>query len=494
MVSSLGELSKASDCSYFSLFGKRIHKAWLMLVGCCFLQSGTVSIVLGCCGLFFVPICNELGFARSEIASYQSFYWLALILTMPLAGKVLSKCNIRIVTCVCAIMVALATGLMSTYQHVWQWICSGLVFGSFGCCVFHLPLVTLIGNWFEDRVGIAMGIATALSAIAIMFFSPFFQTVIANFGWRMGYVVEAIVILLFTIPWCMFVFVRSPQDIGAQPYRVKIRNRGGGCQNFPASSVLTRSSNDAAQKESVASVAPNNTMGAKSNDTLVRVNSEDNVITGVPAKSALKSIPFVCVFIFAGIAAWIGSGFDSNMPGYIDSIGMDAQFGALVISAVSFGSFCEKLLMGYINDKFGVWWAVGCEIVCVCAGIIGLLFLRQPQLLLVAAALFGVQDSFSSVSLPLIIRKLFGNLDYTQIYSWARVGAGVFGVFAAVSVAASYDFTGSYVPAFIAAMAFCVVIIALLVIANKFKSKLTWETRKVFVDRHDLAQGNTNVE
>ena len=135
-----------------------------------------------------------------------------------------------------------------------------------------------------------------------------------------------------------------------------------------------------------------------------------------------------------------------------------------------------------------------CEIVCVCAGIIGLLFLRQPQLLLVAAALFGVQDSFSSVSLPLIIRKLFGNLDYTQIYSWARVGAGVFGVFAAVSVAASYDFTGSYVPAFIAAMAFCVVIIVLLVVANKFKNKLTWETRKVFVGRHDLAQGNTNVE
>ena len=428
---------RASDCSHISLMGRRVHRAWLMLVGVCFLQSGTVSIILGCCGLFFVPICNDLGFARSEIASYQSFYWLALILTMPLAGKVISRFDIRVVTCVCSVMVALAAGLMSTYHYVWQWILSGLVFGSFGCCVFHLPLVTIINNWFDDRVGIAMGVATALSAIAIMFFSPFFQHIIAAFGWRIAYVVEAVVILLFTIPWCAFVFVRSPRDVGAEPYRV--------------------------QRDVEADCAENPTA----------------VVSGVPASRALKSVPFVCVFIFAGIAAWIGSGFDSNMPGYIDSIGMDAKFGALVVSAVSFGSFCEKLLMGYVNDKFGVWWAVACEIVLVCAGIMGLLFLRQPQLVLVAAALFGVQDSFSSVSLPLIIRKLFGNLDYTQIYSWARVGAGVFGVFAAVTVAASYDFTGSYVPAFVAAMVFCAVIVAILLIANKYKEKLTWETREV---------------
>lgn len=425
----------AQDCSYFSFMGKKVHKAWLMLIGCCFLQSGTVSIVLGCCGLFFVPICNELGFARSEIASYQSFYWVALILTMPLAGKVLSKFNIRIVTCVSAVMVALAAGLMSTYQYVWQWICSGLIFGSFGCCVFHLPLVTLINNWFDDRVGIAMGIATALSAVAIMFFSPFFQGVIASYGWRMAYIVEAVVILLFTIPWCAFVFVRSPQDIGATPYRIADSGKG----------------------------------------KIGKGNAEASV-SGVPAKQALKSIPFVCVFIFAGIAAWIGSGFDSNMPGYIDSIGMDAKFGALVVSAVSFGSFCEKLLMGYINDKFGVWVTVACEIILVCAGIVGLLFLRQPQMILVAAALFGVQDSFSSVSLPLVIRALFGNLDYTQIYSWARVGAGVFGVFAAITVAAAYDITGSYVPAFVAAMILCAVIVVILAIANKYKSKLVWQT------------------
>lgn len=422
-----------SDSSYLRIGKHAIHRAWLMLAGCCFLQSGTVSIVLGCCGLFFVPICDDLGFARSEIASYQSFYWLALIVSMPLAGKILSKCNIRVVTCVSSIAVALAAGLMGTYTMVWQWICSGLVFGSFGCLVFHLPLVTIVNNWFEDRVGMAMGIATAVSAAAIMFFSPFIQGLISTLGWRAAYFAEAVIILVFTIPWCAFVFVRKPSDIGARPYRKRASSCG-----------------------------------------LPTVRQFGSADSGVPRDKALKSISFACVFVFAGIAAFVGSGFDSNIPGYIDSIGFDPAFGAIVVSAISFGSFCEKILMGFVNDRFGVWQAVACEIVLVCVGIAGLVFLRDPWLVLVAAALFGVQDSFTSISLPLIVRKLFGNRDYTQIYAWTRVGAGFFGMFAAVSVAYSFDATGSYVPAFAGAVCLCVLAALVLAIANRYRDHLPW--------------------
>ncbi len=421
------------DASYIHVGSLKIHRAWLMLVGCCFLQGGTVSIVLGCCGLFFVPICDDLGFARSEIASYQSFYWLALVVSMPLAGRVLSKYNIRMVTCVSSIAVALAAGLMGTYTAVWQWILSGLVFGTFGCLVFHLPLVTMVNNWFADRVGMAMGIATAVSAIAIMVFSPLIQGVITVWGWRTAYFVEAIIILVLTVPWCAFVFVRQPSDIGAQPYRRTLSPA------HPSS-------------------------GGES----------DSDRSGVLCKNALRSVSFAAVFIFAGIAAFIGSGFDSNIPGYIDSIGFSASFAAIVVSAISFGSFCEKLLMGFINDKFGVWRAVACEIVLVCLGIAGLVFLRDPVLILIAAALFGVQDSFTSISLPLIVRKLFGNREYTQIYAWARVGAGLFGMFAAVSVAFSYDAFGSYVPAFAGAVGLCGLAAVVLAVASRYSERLPW--------------------
>ena len=130
--------------------------------------------------------------------------------------------------------------------------------------------------------------------------------------------------------------------------------------------------------------------------------------------------------------------------------------------------------MGFINDKFGVWRAVACEIVLVCLGIAGLVFLRDPVLILIAAALFGVQDSFTSISLPLIVRKLFGNREYTQIYAWARVGAGLFGMFAAVSVAFSYDAFGSYVPAFAGAVGLCGLAAVVLAVASRYSERLPW--------------------
>ena len=67
---------------------------------------------------------------------------------------------------------------------------------------------------------------------------------------------------------------------------------------------------------------------------------------GVPLARALRSVPFVMLFLFAGIAAMIGSGFDSHLPGYANSLGLSAEFGAYLVSALAFGSFCEKLIMG----------------------------------------------------------------------------------------------------------------------------------------------------
>ena len=52
---------------------------------------------------------------------------------------------------------------MGFYTAPWMCICSGIVFGTFGCCVFTIPLVSMIGNWFHKRTGVAMGIATAVS-------------------------------------------------------------------------------------------------------------------------------------------------------------------------------------------------------------------------------------------------------------------------------------------------------------------------------------------
>ena len=144
------------------------------------------------------------------------------------------------------------------------------------------------------------------------------------------------------------------------------------------------------------------------------------------------------------------------------------------MSALAFGSFCEKLIMGWVNDHFGVWAGVTTEFVMVCVGVAGLLALRDPTLLLVFTFLFGVQDSFTNVSLPLLVRKVFGSRDYTQIFSWTRMGAGIFGSFAAVLVGLSYDVTGSYTPAFLGAFVAVLLGAAFVFVTFRTMRALVW--------------------
>lgn len=426
----------ATHDSYVNIGSIKLHKAWIILIGCCFLQAATLAPIMGCQGNFVVPICEDLGCGRSEISAFMTAYWLSMIPALPIAGRILSRCDMRKVTTVSTVAVGLAAGFMGTYTEPWMWIISGLVFGTFGCCVFTIPLVTMIGNWFHTRTGVAMGIATAVSALAIVVLSPFLQWCIATFGWRNAYFIEAGIVLVFTLPWTLFVFRGEPRDWNATAYGMT----------------------DEAEME-----------------LKERTNLDFSSAPGVPLKRALRSTAFVMLFLFAGIAAMLGSGFDSHLPGYADSLGMSAEYGAYMVSALAFGSFCEKLVMGWVNDRFGVWFGVACEFVMVVVGIVGLLILRDPMLMLVATFLFGVQDSFTNVSLPLLVRRVFGNRSYTEIFSWTRMGAGIFGSFAAVLVGLSYDASGSYTPAFVGALALVVLGSVFVAVARKTMGRLTWE-------------------
>ena len=73
----------------------RFHYAWLILIGCCFMQAGGLGAVLDAAGVFFVPVCDSLGFSRSEISLYLTFYFIATVFAMPLVGRWITRFNIN---------------------------------------------------------------------------------------------------------------------------------------------------------------------------------------------------------------------------------------------------------------------------------------------------------------------------------------------------------------------------------------------------------------
>ncbi|HBT94995.1 MAG TPA: hypothetical protein DEB24_02300 [Coriobacteriia bacterium] len=413
---------------------RRFHYAWLILIGCCFMQMGGLGGVLDAAGVFFVPVCEELGIARSEISLYLTFYFIATIFAMPVVGKWLPKFNINRLLSICMLLVVLALGAMYFYTEAWHWWISGIIFGTAGSFIFIVPAPILITNWFKKRRGLALGFAMCFSGIGGAILSPIYTMVIEAFGWRNGYLVAAVIVGLMVIPWTAFVFKFKPENIGLRAY------------------------------------------GWSEEDERIAADVQVNQKTtpGVPVSKALKTIPFVCLFLFAGLIAYY-AGFNSHLPGYAVSVGHTAMVGSTLLTAVMIGNIVEKLITGWLNDKIGVQLTVVLQIGMVMIGLVGFIFSGGNLVVIyISAFLFGAQNSLVSVSTPLLVRQIFGEKDFVPIYTYARIGTGAIGCIGPVSVGLLFDVTGSFIPAFMLGIGIAVLSLVVVRLAYIQRKRLEW--------------------
>lgn len=411
------------------LFLGKVQYCWVIAVCCGLLQAFGMGLVLNCSSLFYVFICEDMGFLRADISTYMTGYFLGTTIVTPIAGFLLSKFDIRKVMAIAICILATSIAVMSTYTEIWQWQLSGFLVGSAGSCIFVLPSASMVGNWFVKRRGTVYGIVMACSSISAAIFAPILNHIITDFGWRTGYLFVGAMALIIILPCCTL-FRYRPSDIGCLPY-------GG---------------NNLAEEQS------------------------DKQKSGVRTKVAVASLSFWCLFMFAGIASFNHGGVEQHIPGYMVQIGLGTAFGATVVSAQSAGSVADKFIMGWLNDKIGVQKTTIVELLVIMLGLAGFIFTREPILLILSAVAFGVQDSLMSVSLPLLIREIFGNKYYTQIHGLIRAGVGTLGTFSGVFVGWVYDTTGTFEPAFAILIALFAVDILCVVAAYGFGKKLKWET------------------
>ena len=410
------------------LFLGKVQYCWVIAVCCGLLQAFGMGLVLNCGSLFYVFICEDMGFLRADISTYMTGYCLGTTIVTPIAGFLLSKFDIRKVMAAAICILSASVAAMSAYTEIWQWQISGFLVGSAGSCIFVLPSASMVGNWFVKRRGTVYGIVMACSSISAAIFAPILNRIIAESGWRTGYLFVGIAAFIVILPCCLL-FRYRPSDIGCKPY-------GG----------------DGLDEELT-----------------------DKQKSGVRTKVAVASVSFWCLFMFAGIASFNHGGVEQHIPGYMVQIGLGTAFGATVVSAQSAGSVADKFIMGWLNDKIGVQRTTIVELIVIMLGLAGFIFAREPILLVASAVAFGVQDSLMSVSLPLLIREIFGNKYYTQIHGLIRAGVGTLGTFSGVFVGWVYDTTGTFEPAFAILIALFAVDIVCVLAAYIFGNKLVWE-------------------
>lgn len=196
-----------------------IHYAWVILLGCCMLQGGTLGAVTNISGLFYVPVCTELGFSVAQLTLYRTIAGVVALFTLPMVSKLLNRYDSRIVLTVASLIFILPTICMSRFTGVMQWYIAGALQGLSSNFVSIVAAPLILTNWFQKKTGLAIGISTASSGVMGALFNYGVSAVIEKSGWRMGYLTSGLTALAIVLISTLFIIRYRPEEKGMCAYR-----------------------------------------------------------------------------------------------------------------------------------------------------------------------------------------------------------------------------------------------------------------------------------
>ena len=162
--------------------------AWRNVVAA-FIAMFTVFGVAYSFGAFFKPMADEFGAGRSAAAAVFSITACIYFLSGSVSGWAVDRVGPRKVLLAGAALMSLGLVATSRVNALWQgYITYGLGVG-FGVACGYVPMVAVVGGWFERHRSTALGISVAGIGLGTLSVAPLAASVIDAHGWRTTYVV-----------------------------------------------------------------------------------------------------------------------------------------------------------------------------------------------------------------------------------------------------------------------------------------------------------------
>lgn len=385
-------------------------RPWLVLLGCCMMQGGSMGVVMNTMGLFFTAISQDLGFSMGGISFYKTVAGLSSCILLPFVGKVLYRYDTRFTLSLSALVMAMCTALMGLFQQLWQWYVAAFVMGIASAMLLTASEPIILVNWFHEKVGLAIGVSAAFSGLLGMTCNMAFERVISVWGWRTGYFAAATVCAGMILPMTLFVVRLKPEMVGCMPYGVV---RGG--------------------------VEP----------------QERPLKMGKATRLTLLST----LFLAAGVTLFC-VGFSPQIVNYSISMGKTMTTGAFLVSCSMISNAAGKVLLGQINDAKGLKWACAVGF-AFCIPAFLLLYSDNIWAMTAGSLCYGVGMALAVITPPLLTRKFFRGIDYPKVFSLVMMLATLASSFSTGILGWMYDCTRSYYSALALCLGMCAAFAAL---------------------------------
>lgn len=173
---------------------------WVIVGACALILAIAMGAIVNGLSAFIVPMQQQFGWHRGEVAFINFSGILGLALGGLLFGRLADKKGARPVVLFGAIVLGASYLLASVATALWQYYLVFFIAGFFGAAAIFAPVIATVGNWFSTGAGMAIGIATAGQALGqggVPFVSSF---LILRFGASGALAVTGAFMLLTLVP------------------------------------------------------------------------------------------------------------------------------------------------------------------------------------------------------------------------------------------------------------------------------------------------------
>lgn len=378
---------------------RKPHYGWIMVLAGFLVIGFTGGQLSNCYSLLVVPICQELGIARSAMGFSQSLMSLGGIIVPLFSGVIFKRVRLKRLMFVAAVVLIAAYCSFSFAQNIVHIYCSMTVFSIASALVTWMPFSILLNSWFEKKVGLAVGLAFMGSGVGGMLFSAIGGALISAVGWRAMVRLYALSSAAVVLPVLLFVVREKPEEMRLLPY---------GAQSSAAAQTS----------------AP--------------------VAGGALFVQERRAARLWLIFASVMLIGFAINGISTTMTAYLQDSGYSGSFAAN-ISAVYMGALAVgKISLGALYDRLGARRANAFACACLAAALICLVFVRLPVLFAVLVPCAGIGVAFGTVAIPIISRHVFGSRDYNSFTGLLTSANSIGGALTPTIFGAICDLTGTY--------------------------------------------------
>jgi MFS family permease len=398
------------------LLAGHIHYAWIV-VGLMFTVILATVGVRAAPGVLIVPLEQAFGWSPATISGAISLNILLAGLVGPFGAALIQRIGMRgtVLTSLCLLAIGAAGAAFAT--RPWELYATWGVLVGIGSGGGMIGMATAVANrWFVARRGLVVGLLAASNASGQLVFLPLLASFAERLGWQSVPWAVALVILAL-IPIVILVLAESPGSVGLGPY---------GAAAEPPTAVST------------------------ANPVTVALSGLARGVRSADFWLLFSSFA-VCGFSTNGLVA-------THLIPYCMDHGIPEVTAAGLLAAIGVFDLIGTTASGWLTDRYNprvlLFWYYGLR------GL-SLMVLPFTNFNLVSLSVFAVFYGLDWVAtIPptvTLTNEVFGRRDAPVIVSWIVCGHQIGGAVAALGAGVLRNATGSYVSAFIASGAACLI-------------------------------------